>query len=172
MEPYTEIWMPSTNRRPRGATLSLVVIHALAEYVIDNNQANYGPYYVESIGLSAHAYITPRGPVIRQVRTKDVAWHAKGWNAQSFGVEFMVPGAHDYESFLARMKEPWVTQHAMRMGVQVLAQILHDYPNVEFTTHEKLDPERKHDPGPMFPMNSMVRQARAEASKYVEPGSD
>jgi len=66
-----------------------IVIHAMGEY-IDTEPVDYHAVdWLRKLGLSAHAFITPSGVVIRGRKDAQGAYHAKGYNAGSLGVEFL-----------------------------------------------------------------------------------
>jgi N-acetyl-anhydromuramyl-L-alanine amidase AmpD len=50
-------------------------------------------------GYSCHYYVMPDGRVIRSVPEDKMAWHAKGVNSVSVGVDFLVAGVRDWFEF-------------------------------------------------------------------------
>ena len=109
-----------------------IVFHAMAEYlVIDKATAKsmnvvagiyHASRWLEVIGLSAHALVATSGVIIRQRRDQEVAWHAKGHNVNTLGIEFLVQGEHTYASFLERIKTRYLTQEQIDAGQEQILQ--------------------------------------------------
>jgi len=145
----------------------------MAEYVV-NKDAKVGPVgrisahaWLGAVGLSAHALVRPDGTVCDCIPLTERAWHARGFNDRTVGVELLVAGDHDYLS-LARAcgwdtdawapipeldREPapytgeqyeslawWIEAAAAELGL--------GWPAV--TSHDRIDPSRKFDPGTTF----------------------
>ena len=131
-----------------------VIVHCMAEFVIKDGRAYHAIEWLRKKELSAHIFVTPSGTIIRSRNDDQVAWHAKaqGHNFKSLGIEFLVPGAHDYGSFLDAIKRDYLTPQQYKAGVEFCRKewveklgILH------FAKHSIIDPARKEDPGPAFP---------------------
>lgn len=113
--------------------------------------------WLDLVGLSAHALVSPDGPIIRCRWDHEIAWHASGFNDTRLGVEVLVRGAYDYGAFLTRIDEPWiepgsaqfaaaaaqVTDWCLRHGIRAAPGTI--------DRHSDLDPNRKRDPGAGFP---------------------
>lgn len=119
-EPHTQNY----SARPEDAAISMIVIHALAEFVFWPEQLSGKPdRYIhagEWLGapipgrkdISAHAYIDPLGGIHEICAEDSRAWHAgkSAWagdvdlNRISLGVELLVSGKHDWESFVEATK--------------------------------------------------------------------
>ena len=84
---------------PRHQTPNKIVVHAMGEFI--NNKPAWA--FLESIGLSAHIFVTPSGVIVRSRKDRQGAWHAKGFNTDSLGIEFLVPG--ESESRAARCRK-------------------------------------------------------------------
>lgn len=131
----------------------LIVIHALGEQITDGKFTRHARDFLDSYGLSAHCLGTPDGDII-QCRSEDqIAWHALGHNTNSLGYEVLVPGVHDYMSFLkAIRKKNWPTEAQM---VTAAAQVrewmyLYHIKIDKVVRHSDLSPDRKVDPGTGF----------------------
>lgn len=145
---------PSPHGFNRSSEPDMIIVHCMAEYVGDK----FAPDFLESIKLSAHALVVPDGTVIRCREDNQGAHHAKGFNATSLGVEFLVPGYHDYASFLEAIKEPWVVGAQYEAGVELVkdwAQT-YDIPREKVLRHSDVSPERKVDPGKGFPWEAFL----------------
>lgn len=132
-----------------------IVIHAMGEFIEYENGEHVHAYeLLRKLGYSAHRLITPSGDVIKLREDTQGAYHAKGHNTNTLGVEFLVPGVHDYESFLAALKTPYMTPSQFKMGVTVVKawMIRWDIELEDVVTHSEIDPSRKYDPGTGFPL--------------------
>lgn len=131
---------------------NMLVIHAMGE-TIDTEDKDYpADEWLEFLGLSAHFLIKPDGSIIKLRHTKTGAWHAKGFNKNSVGIEFLVPGLHTYETFLETIQTDWVTTKQFEAGVELSKGIV-DYFNMSLdkvVRHSDISPGRKKDPGSGF----------------------
>jgi N-acetylmuramoyl-L-alanine amidase len=146
------IWKPL----PYGGGMNrpgTIVVHCMAE-----NIKGWGSAWdlLNKQGLSAHALIWPSGTIMRCRDDELVAWHAKGYNQDSLGVEFLVPGDYDYGSFVERIKTPYLTPKQFDAGVYLLRDWLQQYPDCEIVRHSDIDPQRKVDPGAGFPWQKLL----------------
>ena len=134
---------------------SVVVVHCMAEYVVDSDGKSYHAIeFLKKMGWSAHAFVTPSGTVIRSRNDNRVAWHAKaqGHNYKALGIEFLVPGAHDWIDFKRTIRHEYLTHQQYEAGVRFCREewveklgILH------YVKHSSIDPANKPDPGDGFP---------------------
>ena len=69
-----------------------IVVHAIGEFIDTDPHDYYCVDFLAKLGLSAHAFVTPSGVVIRSVPDHEEATHAKSHNRNTLGIEFMVPG--------------------------------------------------------------------------------
>ncbi|PIB35248.1 hypothetical protein BFP72_07485 [Reichenbachiella sp. 5M10] len=136
-----------------------LVIHAMAE-IIDTEDRDYpADQWLEHLGLSAHFLIQPNGDILKLRHTKTMAWHAKGYNSHSVGIEYLVPGLHTYETFLEAIKTPWVSPAQWDAGLE-LSQGIVDYFGItqdRVNRHSDLSPGRKVDPGAGFAWEPFVQ---------------
>ena len=136
-----------------------VVIHAIAEFVVKDGRAYYAIEWLRKKEMSYHALATPSGTIIRCRNDDQVAWHAKaqGHNFKALGFGFLVPGAHDYGSFLDAIKRDYLTPQQYNAGVEFCRKewvnklgILH------FAKHSAIDPAMKEDPGGGLPWGKFL----------------
>ncbi len=128
-----------------------VIVHAMAEYIDTDPEDKHAIEFLRSIGLSAHAFVTPTGLVIRSRDNEQGAYHAKGWNNKALGIELLVPGLHTYASFaIAIAGKNWVSPDQFRSAVRLVAGWKVNYPSIEILRHSDVSPGRKIDPGAGF----------------------
>ena len=156
---------------PHGGGIQVpkkIILHAMAEYLnIDPATAKKynieaGEYHalrwLDIIGLSAHALISPTGVSIRCRNDDQIAWHARGNNTNTLGVEFLVKGVYDYGSFLQRIKTPYLTDDQFHCGQEQIREWVEAWNIESIKTHSEIDPGRKHDPGAGFPTNEFLQE--------------
>ena len=123
-----------------------IVIHAMGEFV----GGMFAPDFLRSIELSAHALVTPSGVVIRTRSDQYGAYHAKGHNITSLGVEILVGGVHDYTSFVKAIKTDWVTPQQFEATAELVRGWRSKHGIHTIVRHSDIDPGRKVDPGAGF----------------------
>lgn len=137
-----------------------IVVHAMGEYI----QPQVGGPIWSAIDwlryreLSAHAVIAPSGVIIQTRAPHLVAWHAKGHNLGSLGVEFLVPGIHNYGTLCKAMAvKAWPSFDQYGSGAILISAWCNRYgiSSDEVYTHAELDPERREDPGAGFDMRML-----------------
>lgn len=142
-----------------------IVVHAMA-YQLDTKDGRlYAASFLDRVvKLSAHILVAPDATPIRCRRDDQVAWHAKGFNTNSLGIEVLVPGVYNYDTFLRAIDEPWVRQRQFNMVAGVIRHWRDkwgiDFEPGEIDRHSDVDPDRKHDPGEGFPWDKL-REAAA-----------
>jgi len=135
-----------------------IIIHSMGE-IIDNDEIDfYAPNWLEQLELSVHAFITPTGVIIRSRSDNQGAWHCKGYNVNSLGVEFLVAGLHTYETFLSAIDKPYISPAQYKAGVSLVKSWVgkFDIEKDRIFKHSFLDPERKYDPGNGFPWTKFI----------------
>lgn len=142
-----------------------IVVHAMGEYILDTEsvctiQDFHAVDFLRYIELSVHAIITPSGVVIRCRESDQGAYHAKGFNKDSLGVEFLVPGGYIYSSFLRAIKHPYLTKQQYDMGVKLVKGWMKKYNITTVDRHSDLDPKRKKDPGDGFPWQKFLKEIK------------
>jgi AmpD protein len=139
----------------------LLIIHAMAEYIkveksfkVGDKVFNKGTYHahkwLQMLGLSAHFLQNPDGSFIKQRSTKEICWHAKGFNAGSIGIEILVAGVYTYEEFLKKIKTDWVTPDQYKELILMSQGIIDYFKIKKIKRHSDLSPGRKYDPGSGF----------------------
>ncbi len=126
-----------------------IVIHAMGEYINDPDP-ELAVDYLDRAGLSAHALILPNADVMICRRPDQGAYHARGFNADSLGVEFLVAGDHNYASFKTAIDTPYVLPAQLSAGVELVKHWQSLYNITHIDRHSDLSPDRKIDPGRGF----------------------
>jgi len=172
----TIVDVPNSNhgRKRLPNEIQFFVVHAHAEWVVDlNNDAGLGKGriwhctdWLRAIGLSCHAWCMPDGRIVREVDSWRKAFHARGFNRVSIGMEFVVPGVWTYD----KLHRAWDSGEPAELypDIQIEAGLdwfraradEHDIPRTTSTirTHRQLDPQRKLDPGEQFPWPAFVAE--------------
>jgi len=127
-----------------------IVVHSMGEQINDRGKIYSAVDWLEFLKLSAHALITPSGDVIRCRHDEEGAWHARGYNKNSLGVEFLVEGVHDYGTFLEKIKTDYVTTAQYASGVELIKNWMNHHDIESVKRHSDVSPGRKVDPGSGF----------------------
>ena len=156
----------TVERKPlyKGAkyqTPTKIVLHSMAEFIKLDSGTKHAYDFLKDIGLSAHALICPDGTVMLCRDDNQGGWHAKGYNKNSLGVEFLVEGQHTYTDFLKVIKKPYLTFNQYVAGVELLREWCSKWDIKSIDRHSDLDPTRKKDPGKGFDWNQFLIDVRA-----------
>jgi len=129
----------------------LIVVHCMGEFIIDPKPI-HAPDFLDGYKLSAHQLIAPDGDVYICRDDDERAWHARGYNTDSLGVEFLVEGEHTYATFLEAIKTPYVNTAQWEAGIEVVREWIeaYDIPIAQIVRHSDISPGRKVDPGSGF----------------------
>lgn len=133
-----------------------IVLHAMSEYIKYEGKTLHAYDFLKEIGLSAHALICPSGAVIRCREDTQGGYHAKNFNTNSLGVEFLLKGEHDYASFKKAISDYYLTFEQHIAGVELLRDWCSKYDIKSIDTHSSLSPTRKKDPGTGFPLKQFL----------------
>ena len=129
----------------------VIVIHAMAEFIIGDGWKKHAVPFLNKYGLSAHSLVAPDATNYRCRKDNEIAYHAKGYNTNSLGLEALVPGEHDYGSFVNTIKQPYLTDGQYLAIVEQTKEWIDLWPIERIIRHSDLSPERKVDPGDGFP---------------------
>ncbi len=130
----------------------------MSQFFSTDRGDEYAPYFLRSIGLSAHYLVDPSGVVIQMRSTGAGAYLAKGHNTDTIGIEFLVKGLHTYESFLYALKTNYVGDTQLKAGTDLCQMLNNQYGNLPITRHDVIDPSRKYDPGEGFPWEEFMNK--------------
>lgn len=144
----------------KSQTPSRIVLHAMSEYILYNDEYIHAHKFLKKIGLSAHALVCPNGDIIRCREDEQGAYHAKGYNKNSLGVEFLVEGKHSYASFLEAISSYYLTLEQHIEGVELLRGWCRKWDIKSIDSHSVLSPSRKFDPGEGFPLEQFLKDIK------------
>jgi len=156
------------NSKQRYKTVKGIVIHSMGEYV----DGMYAPEFLESIGLSAHYFVTPNGDIVYSIPHKKVAYHAgiskwkqwSGLNQNFLGIEMLIEGDHDYISFKEAIKDPsFFTKDMYRATANLCDNLMSIYQDItkdNIVAHSTVSgpdvrEDPKIDPGRGFDMDKL-----------------
>ena len=141
-------------QRPRR-----IVVHAMCAEIDYEGSRIDAAALLDRLKLSAHVLIQPDGTAIRCRRDDQVAWHAKGHNTDSLGVEVLVPWAYDLDGLKRVTAEKWVStaQFGALASIITIWKRVHRIERID--RHSDLDPERRFfDPGQGFPWVELLQR--------------
>lgn len=137
-----------------------IVVHSMGEYICDPDPL-HASKFLENYKLSAHILVGSNGDLWRLRNDYDIAWHARGHNTNSLGIEFLVEGEHTYGTFIDAIREPgWVTAEQWTAGIVVIKDWCNHF-NIPITSvhrHSDLSPGRKVDPGAGFNWDNLLSE--------------
>lgn len=143
---------------PESNQPNRIVVHAMSEFLIVGDEALHATDFLEKMGLSAHVLVAPDGDLITTRYDDEGAWHAKGFNTNSLGIEFLVEGLHTYTEFLEAMKTNYITIPQWNSGVGKIIEWVENHPIERIDRHSDIDPSRKHDPGEGFDWERLMSE--------------
>lgn len=158
--------LPSPNfgeRRPAGAKVRFVVLHYTATETLAQALDILRDPARE---VSSHYVVDRDGGVYRLVAEDKRAWHAGAgsWrgeddvNSVSIGVEIVNAGPPD----------PF-PERQMRAVLALCRDLAARHPGVEFVGHSDVAPDRKVDPGPLFPWSRLAEAGLPNPHVFVRP---
>lgn len=134
-----------------------IVVHSMGEFILDPKPIHASDFLAK-LGLSAHALVCPDGDIYVCRDDDEGAYHARGYNRNSLGIEFLVEGHHNYASFIEKIKSPFVTEDQLKAGIEAVKSWVraYDIPREKILRHSDISPGRKVDPGAGFPWGDFL----------------
>ena len=140
-------------------TPTRIIVHCMAETTIYEGKQYKAWELLDFLGLSAHVLIPPDGSRIRCRHDDQIAWHAKGHNTNSLGVEVLVPDVFNLEQLQDKTRKPWVSDAQLNTLVQQIMIWKKEHRIEKLDRHSDVDPVRKwYDPGAGFDFTELLRR--------------
>lgn len=158
---------PNCDDRPRGAAVSLIVVHGISlppgrfggagvvELFTNRLDPGADPYYatIANLRVSAHFLVRRDGALLQFVACEKRAWHAgqstwrgrAGCNDFSIGIELEGTDSLPYET----------AQY--NVLARLIRALRRRYPIADIVGHSDIAPGRKTDPGPTFRWERLMR---------------
>lgn len=135
----------------------MIVVHSMGEFILDPHPI-FASDFLAKLGYSAHALVLPSGDIYICRDDDQGAYHARGYNIDSLGIEFLVEGHHNYGSFIEKIKSPWVKDEQLQAGIDAVRNwvIAYKIPREKVVRHSDISPGRKVDPGAGFPWDEFI----------------
>lgn len=153
---------------PYGAayqTPDTIIVHAMGEYIqVGESDYEHAPDYLMRQGLSAHAMAAPDGTIYRCRPDSLGAYHAREHNTDSLGIEVMVSGKHDYNSFARAIGTHYLTDAQYDAVVWQCKEWMQKHKITKILRHSDVSPGRKIDPGDGFPWDKFLEDVKTEAA--------
>lgn len=139
-------------------TPKLIIVHAMGQNIATGEgvETLYAPDFLASQGISAHAMVDPDGTIIRCREDNEGAYHARGFNVDSLGIEVLVQGNHNYATFLKAIETKWITPEQYMATLEQCANWMKKYDIRRILRHSDVSPGRKVDPGAGFPWGAFI----------------
>lgn len=167
--------------RASGRTIEVVVMHTMEIAERSDAAAICARWFKSPVSkVSAH-YCVDAGTVIQCVREKDVAWHARGGNTNSIGVELAGYARQttrrwedDYSSAVLARASSVVADVCRRRRIPVRWLVADDLVAGRrgITSHAEVSRAYRKsdhwDPGPGFPIDDFLRRVRV-AQRATRP---
>ena len=172
-----QVASPNFNARPPGITVDALIIHyislppgvfsgdAIERLFLNRIRPDDDPRLapLADLQVSAHLLVRRRGEVVQFVATDLRAWHAgpssllgrERCNDFSIGIELEGDGQHAF------------TDVQYRRLAQLIELLRARHPLRWLAGHEDIAPGRKHDPGPCFDWDRVLRSP--ESTGLVRP---
>jgi len=140
----------------------MIVVHAMGEYVTpDGISYESAPDFLENLGLSAHALVQPNGMILRLREDTEGAYHARGFNTDSLGIEILVPGKHTYGTFIKAIGTKYVSDAQYTAALEQCREWVQKFGITKIVRHSDISPGRKVDPGRGFPWEAFLQEVYA-----------
>jgi len=159
--------------RKEKAVVDIIVIHAMSEYLINNEgEVTFAMDFLNDIQLGCHYFIAPDGLLIQGVepefKTPHVgrsSFRGRNWlNGTSIGIEFLVPGINSYTQFIDTLRngDPFTDQQ-YHTGSNLVARLNREYGDPHLLGHDSVSGDDvrgkgrgKYDPGPNFNWSTFI----------------
>ncbi|MEK6849141.1 MAG: peptidoglycan recognition family protein [Nanoarchaeota archaeon] len=136
-----------------------IIVHAMGEYVFtgNGNEFLHAPDFLLKESLSAHALVAPDGTVYRCRDDDQGAYHARGFNSGSLGIEIMVQGRYDVLLLKREIETQYIKDAQYHALVEQCKEWIKLYGIADIKRHSDVSPGRKTDPGNGFPWSQLLK---------------
>ena len=153
--------LPSSHGFARSGDPDMIIVHCMGEYIDLYDDPVPDPHaesFLHMIGLSAHALVCPNGDIISCRDDVEGAYHAKGFNSTSLGIEFLVEGTHTIATLADTIIGPYLKNDQYDAGLEYVRDWIQEYdiPRERVLRHSDVSPGRKIDPGAGFPWDAFL----------------
>jgi len=146
---------PNFGDRARGSVINKLILHYTG---MQNSEVSLSRLCDKASEVSAHYFIDESGEIFRLVPEEKRAWHAgvSYWagetdiNSQSIGIELQNPG---HEWGYRNFPDPQILA-LIELATKILLD--HKIPKKNVLGHSDISPERKVDPGELFPWKRLA----------------
>jgi N-acetyl-anhydromuramyl-L-alanine amidase AmpD len=168
-----------------GRAVDLVVIHTMEIREHPGAAEACARWFSRpDAAVSAH-YCVDADSIVQCVREEDIAWHARGGNASSIGIELagyarQSPAGWDdpYSVAMLRLTAPLTAELCARYGIPVrwlrVEQVRERAAGI--TGHDEISRafglSDHWDPGPAFPVDRFLRLVRRSAARLRTTGGE
>lgn len=137
----------------------MIIVHCMGEFILDPHPIHASDFLAK-LGLSAHALVAPNGDIYICRDDDKGAYHARGYNTDSLGIEFLVEGHHNYGTFLEKIKTDYITDAQWQAGINAVRNWgqKHEIPVEKILRHSDISPGRKVDPGVGFKWSKFLEE--------------
>ena len=135
----------------------MIVVHSMGEFILDPHPI-HATDFLAKLGYSAHVLVAPNADIYICREDDQGAYHARGYNTDSLGIEFLVEGHHNYSTFIETIKSPFVSDEQLEAGIDAVRLWVrtHDIPRDKVVRQSDISPGRKVDPGAGFPWDNFL----------------
>lgn len=160
VEGIAQLPSPNVDARPDGASIDLLVIHAIslppdefggdavAQLFSNTLDCNAHPYYatLRDLRVSAHFFIRRDGEILQFVSCLQRAWHAgvSTWQGRTRCNDFSIGIELEGSDHVPFTPAQYAALHTLTRALQ------HHYPLRGIAGHQHIAPQRKTDPGSYF----------------------
>lgn len=135
-----------------------IVVHAMGEFIRWKGKDWHATEFLKEYGVSAHVLVTPSCELVQCRKDHQGAWHARGNNSDSLGIEFLVPGVHDRITLRKTIKTKYLRPGQFERGRNHIIWWIRTWSIKRIERHSVLDPKRKEDPGDGFPWERLIEE--------------
>lgn len=137
-----------------------IIVHVMAAEIDYEGKRLSAWDLLNKLGWSAHILLSTDGTRTRCRPDNLIAYHAKGFNTNSLGIEILIPGVYNLDQLKAYTAKPYTLPQAqMDVLVQQIMIWKHAHEIESIYRHSDVDPARRwFDPGEGFPWTGLLQR--------------